>query len=482
MDIVTVIWSLGAAVAIVLAAVSGIFWFVERRDAASLMLCILGVGVGASGYAELGLMLSTTPSEYGEWLRWYHPATYLALCGQVFFVRYYLGTGRWWLIWAFIFMRTVILTVNFSVRPNVTFSSIASLRKVSLLGEQVSTIGEAVQRTPWQWFAVTSLVLLILFLLDAAFQRWLTGGKDSRRKALAVVLGVAFPMVCTIVYTQLLAFGLVSGVLSNLPWFLGALLTMAYELGRDVTLNRRTRLEVAELRVQLAQVERATALGQLASTLAHELTQPLAANVLNAEVALNQLKDEKPDIEELCSIVADIHRDSRRGADIVARMRQFFKRRAIEMKPLDVEDVVHDVVSLLKAEATAKHVDLCLTMEPGLPRVIGDRVHVSQVLLNLLINSMHALQSRPRDARHIVVEAASHNAREVELTVRDSGPGIPDGKIDQIFEPFFSTEDEGIGMGLALSRTIVEAHGGRLWVDHVAPQDGAVFHFTLQQA
>jgi signal transduction histidine kinase len=152
------------------------------------------------------------------------------------------------------------------------------------------------------------------------------------------------------------------------------------------------------------------------------------------------------------------------------------------MKPLDLEDVVHDVVSLLKAEATAKHVDLSLAMEPGLPRVIGDRVHVSQVLLNLLMNSMLALQSRPRGARHIVVEASSHNATEVELTVRDSGPGIPDDKVDHIFDPFFSTKDEGMGMGLALSRTIVEAHGGRLWADHVAPQDGAVFHFTLQKA
>jgi hypothetical protein len=134
MDVVTTTWSFGAAIAIVLAAVSGVVWFVERRDAASLMLCILGVGVGASGYAELGLMRSATPAEYGEWLRWYHPAAFLAMCGQVLFVRYYLGTGRWWLIWAFVFMRTVILVVNFSVQPNVTFSSITSLRQVPLLG------------------------------------------------------------------------------------------------------------------------------------------------------------------------------------------------------------------------------------------------------------------------------------------------------------------------------------------------------------
>jgi signal transduction histidine kinase len=483
LDIVTITWSLGAAVAIVLAAVSGIVWLTERRDAASLMLCLVGVGVAASGYGEIAMFHSATPAEYGEWLRWYYPANFLALTGLVLFVRDYLGRGRWWMLLAVVLARALVIVVDFSVRPNFGFSDIISLRKVPLLGAEVSTIGEAVRRTSWQWFAVASLVLLIAYLFDAAVQRWRDGGKDSRRKALAVILGIAFPLLCTIAYTQLLAFGVVSGVVTNFPWLLGALLIMAYELGCEVTRNRRAGLEVANLRVQLAQAERVTALGQLASTLAHELTQPLTANVLNAEVALRKLRGDKPDLIEICSIVSDIDQDSRRGADIVSRMREFFKRRAIDTRPLDLEDVVRDVLGLVYAETSAKHVDISVLMSPRLPRVIGDRVHLAQVLLNLIMNSVQALQSRARDARHIVVEASADDAKgEVEVTVRDSGPGIPENKVDEVFRPFFTTKDDGLGMGLALSRTILEAHGGRLWADCRDGESGAVFHFTLRQA
>ena len=153
------------------------------------------------------------------------------------------------------------------------------------------------------------------------------------------------------------------------------------------------------------------------------------------------------------------------------------------MQPLAVEDLVQDVVSLIHSEAINKHAVLALVMQPDLPRVLGDRVHLSQVLLNLLVNSIHAVESRPIDARGIVIEVRADEAKdEVELAVRDSGPGIPDNLADEVFKPFFTTKSNGMGMGLALSRTIIEAHGGRLWNDRMTQQDGAVFRFTLKRA
>jgi signal transduction histidine kinase len=403
------------------------------------------------------------------------------LVAMLLFVHYYLGTGRVWLMWTVILARSAQVLVNFLVHPNFGFSEIVSLRSVSLFGEQVSTIGVAIP-SGRQWFAVASSILLTAYLVDAAAQAWLKGTRETRRKAIAVSLCIGFPWLFNVTYTQLIVLGVLQVPVSNLPWFVGALLVMAFELGRDFILSRRERLELAKLRNQLAHVDRVSLLGQLASTLAHELAQPLAATSANVDAALVQIGAKKPDLEELRSILGDIGSDHLRASKIINRMRELFKRHSIEMQPLSLEEVVQDVVSLVRPEATSKHVVLTLLMEPGLPRIFGDRVHLSQVLLNLLMNSIHAVQSCPLDARRIVIEARANYAKgEVEIIVRDSGPGIPDNMIDEVFKPFFTTKSEGMGMGLALSRTIIEAHGGRLWTDHMSQQGGAVFRFTLQR-
>jgi signal transduction histidine kinase len=196
-----------------------------------------------------------------------------------------------------------------------------------------------------------------------------------------------------------------------------------------------------------------------------------------------QLQRVQPDMSEINAILDDIGMDDRRAGEIINRMRQLFKQRAIELNSIKIDDVVRDAVSLVSAEANSKQVTLRWLIQPGLSPVFGDRVHLSQVLLNLLMNSIHAVQSRPTDARFIVVEARANEVTdEVEIGVQDSGPGIPGPIVNEIFKPLFTTKPEGMGMGLALCHTIIEAHGGRLWADNVSQHEGAVFRFTLRRA
>jgi signal transduction histidine kinase len=250
------------------------------------------------------------------------------------------------------------------------------------------------------------------------------------------LFGVVLPLLCAILYAQLAIFGFVHAPLSNLLWFLGALMVSAYEVGRDFLLRRRAQLELVELREQLAQAERVSVLGHLASALAHELIQPLTATKANVQAARMELDNEEPNLEELRAILEDVDKDDSRAVDIITKMRRFSQRRAIDMQPLAVEDLVQDVLALVHSEAMNKHAVLALVMQPGLPRVLGDRVHLSQVVLNLLVNSIHAVESRPVDERGIVVEArAGETKDEVELAVRDSGHGIPDNIADQLSRP-----------------------------------------------
>jgi len=480
MDVVSTLWLFGAAIQLALAILCGTLWLIERRAHASLILCVVGVSAAAATVIELQMMHSATTAEYGEWLRWDHVPNFIAIVGLALFVRLYLGTGRLALLWAFISARALVLILNFLVRPNFNFREIVSLRKVSLLGEQVSTIGMAVPRT-WQWFAVASLVLLFVYLIDAVVERWRQGGAESRRKALAVGLGIVTPYLFNVALSQMYVFGIVHIPLYNLVWYLGILLMMAYELGHDLSVSRRAGLELAELRGQLAQVERVNMLGQLSSTLAHELTQPLTAALLNVEAAQAVLAGKEPNLKELSSIIDDIGRDERRAADLITRMRMLSKRRSIEIQPLDMEDVVRDVVALVRPQATAKQIAVDVRMSSRLPRVLGDRVHLTQVLLNLIMNGIDAVESRPMDARRIVIEVrADEGTSQVEVAVMDSGPGVSEAAARQIFKPFFTTKENGMGLGLALCRTIVEAHGGKLWNELRPPQDGATFRFTLR--
>lgn len=223
---------------------------------------------------------------------------------------------------------------------------------------------------------------------------------------------------------------------------------------------------------------RVSMMGQLASALAHEINQPLGAILRNAEAAELFLQSASPDLDEIRGILADIRRDDQRAGSVIDRMRGLLKRHNLDTRPVDLGDLVCDVAALVRADAVARHVELSLEVPGRLPPVLGDRVHVQQVLLNLILNGLDAMNGTNRENRLVTVSARLDETHSIEIAVSDTGHGISVDKLQQVFDPFFTTKPNGMGMGLAISRTIIEAHGGKLWAEN-KNGGGAVFRFTL---
>lgn len=249
---------------------------------------------------------------------------------------------------------------------------------------------------------------------------------------------------------------------------------------RDVTVRKQVEQEAALLRQELTHAGRVSMMGQLASGLAHEINQPLAAIQRNAEAAAMYLDHPTPDLDEIRAILADIRQDDQRAGQVIGRMRGLLKRRELETQPVTVSALIGDVAALVRVEAMAKHVKLDVSVPAGLPQVQGDRVQLQQVLLNLILNGMDALAGTPAEIRRISITACLDGS-QIEVAVSDAGPGIAADHLAKVFDPFFSTKQDGMGMGLAISRTIIEAHGGRLWAQS-NPGAGSVFRFTLPLA
>ena len=255
----------------------------------------------------------------------------------------------------------------------------------------------------------------------------------------------------------------------------------AYGVVRDISGQRLAELEARELRGSLAHADRVNLLGQLAAAIAHELSQPLGAILRNAEAAEIMLQSSAPDFEELRAIVKDILSDDARAGLVIDRLRSLLKRRNVDTQPIDLPSVITEVLALVQADAAARQVKIAFSAVPGLPTVSGDRVHLQQVMLNLVVNAMDALERCAPDQRAIQVSALLVDSATVEVRVTDNGPGMPGESLARLFEPFFTTKANGMGMGLPVSKTIIQAHKGELWAEN-GPDGGACFCFTVPVA
>ena len=256
------------------------------------------------------------------------------------------------------------------------------------------------------------------------------------------------------------------------------------ETNDDITTRKRAEEALCQAQAELAHMTRITTMGELTTSIAHEVNQPLTAVVNNANACISLLPKTVPHLAEVREALAEIIDDANRASDVIARVRQLAKKAPIEKSFLDLRDVVREVLALARYESAARHVTICTDLSQELPSVSGDRVQLLQVLLNLVINGMDAMNKVEASKRVLTIcgwRETHEGMFEARLSVEDSGVGFKPEEMDRLFEAFYTTKPQGMGMGLAISRSIIEAHGGRLWAEpNQGP--GATFIFRLPAA
>ncbi len=602
MSWITFIWTMTAGICLTLGAVHFVIWTRRRTEWANLVFSV--TAVAAAGYAVLDMIALHVhdPAEYGRLWRW---ALSLGLIEGVliaWFIRLHLRAGRLWLLWLICGLRALMLALNFAPGANFYFREITGLQQVPFLGEMISRPQGVLH--PWTILMLPSLVLIIIFAVDAAHtaakrsgrrRAWVLGGVAAAGFSLAIlsyalyaraILPSTFSSQIFLLLVLLMGYELsldvlragqlatelldsqqrmrlaaIAADLSLWEWdiardeiwvtekgreragvgpseritfdsFLGSIhpddgertrqavlrslegggeFRAEYRLpslngvtrwvatrgqverdsngkalrmrgvSLDITERKHSEAEAQRHRAELAHVTRVSTMGQLAASLAHELNQPLGAILRNAEAGAMLLDHQSPDLEEIRAILADICKDEQRAGAVIERTRTMVERRPLVSSTFPADDLVREVEALTHADAVSRRVHVQIESEPGLPPLRGDRVQLQQVLLNLMINGMDAMSDVPIKERRLVVRSRRGEDSTVEIAVSDNGPGIPEDQLTRIFQPFFTTKSKGLGMGLSISRTIIEAHGGRLWAVNNSDR-GATVRMSLAVA
>jgi PAS domain S-box-containing protein len=250
-------------------------------------------------------------------------------------------------------------------------------------------------------------------------------------------------------------------------------------IGSSTDVTERTRAAEALLQSQadLARVNRVTTMGELAASLAHEVNQPISATITNAGACLQWLERDQPNLEEARAAATRIVRDGSRAGEIINRIRSQFEKGNLKWEAVDVNEIIREMIALLRSEAMRYNISVRTELAADLPRIMGDRVQLQQVTMNLIVNSMDAMKEVGR-RRELTIKSQRTKDEQLQVSVSDSGIGLPPQQAEQIFDAFFTTKTHGTGMGLRISRSIIESHGGRLWAADNFPH-GATFQFIL---
>ena len=242
--------------------------------------------------------------------------------------------------------------------------------------------------------------------------------------------------------------------------------------------RRQAQEDLRNAQAELAHVNRVMTMGELTASIAHEVSQPLAAIIASGDSCTAWLANEPPNLERARAAVSRVNQAAYQASEAVQRIRALFKKATASTASVDLNSVIEDTISLLRYEMHRHNISLRIELDSEAPSIPADRVQLQQVILNLVMNAIESTASIENEPRQLLIQSEVSNPDEIRVSVKDTGPGIDRVHLDRLFAPFFTTKPQGIGMGLPISRSIIEAHGGRLWAENNEPR-GAVFHFIL---
>jgi signal transduction histidine kinase len=246
----------------------------------------------------------------------------------------------------------------------------------------------------------------------------------------------------------------------------------------DVTERKEAEDALHRAQAELAHVTRVMTMGELVASIAHEVNQPLGAIVTNGQACMHLLSREVPDLDKSREVVGRMIRDGMRASEVIKRIRDLLHKTSVDKAPLNINETIQEVIALVSSDVLRSRVELTAKLAADLPPVLGDRIQLQQVILNLILNARDAMSGQKSNPRELQINSGQNNGGAVVVAVRDTGHGLEPKDIERIFDPFFTTKAGGMGLGLSISRTIIEAHGGTLWA---TPNDdkGATIQFTL---
>lgn len=473
MSLLTVAWSVCASVCTILGLIHLQFWFRDRKLYAYLISSLMAFSAGVSAMLELGLLLTKSLDTYRVLMRWENVAIFMILVPMTWFIQVYFNTGRRWLAITITLLWALGILANFLSPHSLTFNEVNELKRLSTFWGEAFTIPLGTEN-PWKVLADIASLLILVYVGDASIRLWRQGG---RRTALIIGGGIILFILSAGIHTPLVDAGIIATPYMISFAFLAIVIAMSYQLTADAMHTARYVQELQQSQRDLERLARANLLGELSSAIAHELNQPLTAILSNAQAGRRLLAAADVKLADIDEILDDIARDDKRAADIIQRLRKLLQTGALVHERLDINAVLQEAVDLLGSEIGDQGVALTLAFEKDLPALQAGRTEIQQIVINLVINAMNALRDTPPGQRHIHIRT-SRQDDNINVTVSDSGRGVPEEDLPNIFEAFFSRKSDGLGMGLAISRRIIEVYGGRILAENAAT-GGASFTFTL---